>query len=228
MRDTSSSNSKLGEPGVSEAASLKLLEILEPLSRTVRVPAGRDLFSKGDDADALFVVRQGLMEISTLSDDGRRLAHIVIQPGAIFGELALFDEGVRSATVTARTDAEVWKIEASALLDELGKTPELAIELLKLSAGRLRWMSAQLEEQAFASVEVRLARRLTFLLQTMGNEGVLKISQSELAEHVGATREAVSKALGEWKDAGVIEIGRGKLKLLDPEALFQIASFGLA
>lgn len=204
---------------------MRLIELLEPLSRELRVHAREDLFTKGDNADALFVVREGLMEISTLSEDGRRLAHIVIRPGAIFGEVALLDGGRRSATVSARTDAKVWKIDAGELLSEIRRSPDLAVELLRLAAGRLRWMSAQLEEQAFESVQVRLARRLTFLLQTMGNEGVLKISQSDLSEHVGATREAVSKILSEWKEMGVIEIGRGRLKLLDPEALFEIAAF---
>ncbi len=227
MRDTAVANTNLGDLGVSQAAPERLIELLEPLSHVLQVPSGQDLVRKGDEGDALFVVREGLMEISTLSDDGRRLAHIVIRPGAIFGEVALFDGGRRSATVSARTDAQVWKIDGSVLLSAIRRSPDLAIELLRLTAGRLRWMSAQLEEQAFESVEVRLARRVTFLLQTMGNEGVLTISQSDLSEHVGATRETVSKVLSEWKDAGIIEIGRGRLKLLAPEALFEIATYGL-
>jgi len=226
MRDLFGKPQTLGEQGVSQAASERLTALMEPLSQEVKIKGGRDLFVKGDAADALYVVREGLMEIGTHSDDGRRLAHIVIRPGAVFGEVALFDGGTRSATVTAQTDTIVWRIAASKLLTEMEISSEIAIELLKLTVGRLRWMSAQLEDQTFETVETRLARRLTFLLQTMGNEGLLSISQSQLAEHVGASREAVSKVMNEWKDAGVIEIGRGRIKLLDPEALFQAAAYG--
>ncbi|MGX9356893.1 Crp/Fnr family transcriptional regulator [Roseobacteraceae bacterium S113] len=226
MHDLKTLQNNQGDLGVSKEAPDRLISLLEPLAHPVRVAKGRDLFAKGDEADALFVVRKGVMEIGTISEDGRRLAHIVIRPGAVFGEVALFDGGTRSASVSARTDAQLWKINGVALLAAIQTSPELAIELLKLTVGRLRWMSAQVEDQAFESVEVRLARRLTFLLQTMGNEGVLKISQSELSEHVGSTRETVSKILSEWKDAGVLEIGRGKLKLHDPRALFDIAAFG--
>ncbi|MEM7472980.1 MAG: Crp/Fnr family transcriptional regulator [Pseudomonadota bacterium] len=210
---------------MSQAAPDRLIALLKPLSRDLKIRRGQDVFSKGDEADALFVLQDGLMEISTLSDDGRRLAHIIIKPGAIFGEMALFDGDKRSATVTAKSDAKLWRVDATALYDEMTRTPDLAIELLKLAVGRLRWMGAQLEDQAFRPVEIRLARRVSFLLQTMGKEGEIRISQSDLAEHVGATREAVSKVLGEWREAGVIEIGRGKLKLQNPDLLFEIAEF---
>ncbi|MCY4180309.1 MAG: Crp/Fnr family transcriptional regulator, partial [Litoreibacter sp.] len=211
MRDLNISLAELGGAGISEPASDLLIELLEPISRTISVKKGRDVFSKGDTPDALFVLREGLMEISTLSDDGRKLAHIMIKPGAIFGEMALLDKDARSASVSAKTDSTLWRIEAKALLAAMREEADLGIELLKLTVSRLRWMLSQLEDQAFRPVQTRLARRVSFLLQTMGHAGEIKISQSELAEHVGATREAVSKILGEWRDAGIIEIGRGKI-----------------
>ncbi|MEM6407173.1 MAG: Crp/Fnr family transcriptional regulator [Pseudomonadota bacterium] len=225
MRDLSSAKSSFGGAGVSEPASCALIALLKPLSRNIEVKKGQELFSKGDVADALFVLNEGLMEISTLSIDGRKLSHILITPGAIFGEMALLDNNLRSASVTAKTNSKLWRVDAAMLMDEMRHTPELGLELLKLTVGRLRWIGAQLEDQAFRPVETRLARRVSFLLQTMGQAGEIKISQSELAEHVGATREAVSKILGEWRDSGTIEIGRGKIRLLEPDTLFDIADF---
>ena len=212
--------------GVSSAASGLLLELLAPLARTTILKKGQDLFVQGDEADALFVLHRGHMEISTVSEDGRRLAHILLKPGAVFGEMALFDGGVRSATVTAKERCEVWSIDRQELIQETRNNPDLAIEMLQLTIGRLRWMSAQLEDHAFQTVGVRLARRLNFLLLTIGENGVVKISQSDIAEHVGATREAVSKILSGWKERGIVELGRGKIIVLDPALLNDVAATG--
>lgn len=226
MEEIKARDFQSGGSGVSRPASARLLDMLKPLATPTRLDKGQDLFSQGDEADALYVVVDGVLEISTLSEDGRRLAHILLKPGTVFGEVALFDGGQRSATVSAKQKAELLRIARVDLLNEIQNNSGLAVELLQLTIGRLRWMSAQLEDHVFQSVPVRLARRLNFLFMTMSTNSEIRISQSELAEHVGATREAVSKILSQWRETGVVQLGRGKITILDPVGLADLADLG--
>ena len=216
-----------GVLGVSRAAPGKLLDKLAVLGTENTLRKGQDLFRQGDEADALYVLRDGLLEISTLSGDGRRLAHILLKPGTVFGEIALFDGGRRSATVTAKAHSRLLKVRESRLLEELRNNPDLAIDLLHLTIGRLRWMSEELHDYAFQPVGVRLARRLVYLLQTVGKDGAIRIGQGELAEHIGATRETVSKSLTALKERGIVEIGRGRIKVRDLDALCELGAPGV-
>lgn len=202
-----------------------LADALHALSTASVVARGQDLFQQGDEGDAIYLLKSGSLEISSLSDDGRKLTLNVLKSGDIFGEIALVDGGCRSATVTALEDSNLLRIGRQRLLAEFSDNPDLALELLRLLIRRIRWISAQLENHAFHSLEVRLARRLLFLAgQVSDRNGRVPVSQSALADHVGATREAVSKKLSEWKQLGIVEIGRGNLTICDGHALSDIAS----
>ena len=226
MSNDTPTNHRPGLLGVSVAAPNDFLDLLADLGTQTTLEEGQDLFRQGDEADGLFVLLDGLVEISTLSRDGRKLAHILLKPGTVFGEIALFDGGRRSATVTAKKPLRLIQIRRDRLLTEIQENPELAIQLLRLAIGRMRWMTEQLDDYAFQSVETRLARKLVFLSQTIGENDVIRMSQSDLAEHVGATREAVSKALAELKYNGIVDIGRGSIVLRDTHALEALASLG--
>ncbi len=155
-----------------------------------------------------------------LSREGRKLSLDVMRPGALFGEIALFDPGTRTATVTALEPSRVRGVKNADILAAIRDTPELGIDLIQLAGERMRWMSSQLNEQVFLSMPARLARKILYLTVDGSKQlSVLPLSQSELAEFVGATREAVSKTLSLWKRAGVIEATRGGVRVLDREAL---------
>ncbi|MDA5094822.1 Crp/Fnr family transcriptional regulator [Aliiroseovarius sp. KMU-50] len=221
-------NSKSGNFQVeSEAGQTDALaDALHALSTVSVVSRGQDLFQQGDEGDSIYLLKSGSLEISSLSDDGRKLTLNVLKSGDIFGEIALFDGGRRSATVTALEDSNLLQVGRQRLLAEFSDNPDLALELLGLLIRRVRWISMQLENHAFHPLEVRLARRLLFLAgQVSDRNGRISVSQSALADHVGATREAVSKKLAEWKNLGIVEVGRGNLTILDHKALSDIASF---
>lgn len=202
-----------------------LADALHALSTVVLVKRGRDLFRQGDEGDAIYLLKSGSLEISTLSDDGRKLALNVLKSGDIFGEIALVDGGRRSATVSALEDSNLLRVGRERLLAEFSANPDLALQLLGVLIRRVRWISTQLENHAFHPLEIRLARRLVFLAGQMADQnGRIPVSQSDLADHVSATREAVSKKLAEWKQLGIVEIGRGRLSILDQRALTDIAS----
>ena len=201
-------------------ASPELTDVLNALATQIDLRAGQVLFEQGDDGDALFAILSGSLEFSVLSMDGRKLALDVMKAGALFGEIALFDPGVRTATATATEASRVCRIKNADVLKAIRTAPDLGIDLIRLAGQRMRWMNSQLHEQVFLPMPTRLARKILYLtLDTSDKPDTLALSQAELAEFVGATREAVSKALATWKRSGIVESSRGGLKVLDRLAL---------
>lgn len=188
-----------------------LMAAFESSGNQISLDANEDLFRQGDVADALFLLENGGLEVSVLSEDGRKLSVNAMSAGTIFGEIGLIDEGPRSATVAATTTSRVRRLRRDILLAEMRRDPDLAMDLVRLCVDRLRWVSIQLEEQAFQPLSVRLARRVLYLLEKVGKERTLPMSQVMLSEHVGATREAVAKVISEWKADGIVSSGRGKI-----------------
>ena len=213
--------------GFLSTASAALTDMLRGLATDHRLDKGQVLFDAGDPGDALFAVVDGALEISVYSEDGRKLSLDIMRPGAILGEITLFDPGPRTATATALEPTLLRRVRHSDVLIEIRKSPDLAIDLIHLAGQRMRYMNRQLNEQVFLPVSLRLARKVLYLTQNAGTdpdkEVRLKLSQSELAEFVGATREAVSKTLSIWKKEGVVEATRGGIKVLDRTALELIA-----
>lgn len=205
-------------------ASSELRAVLESLATEVALDKGETLFEQGDDGDALFAVVSGRLEVSVTSEDGRRLVLDVMRPGSIFGEIALFDPGVRTAGIRAQEPVILRKLKNRDLTEAIREQPELGIDLLRLAGRRMRWMSGQIGDQVFLPLPARLARKVLYLSAGSGGlSNKLRISQADLADFVGATREAVSKTLSEWKRAGVVSLVRGGMEILDRAALEQLA-----
>ncbi len=206
-------------------ASTELTRMLESVATKVVLQVDEVLFEQGDDGDALYAVIEGAVEISVLSRDGRKLTLDVLRDGSLFGEIALFDPGPRTATVTAEQTTRLLKVKNADLTAAIRSKPELAVDMVRMTGQRMRWMGDQLSEQVFLPMPIRLARRILYL--THNSSDTLSLSQSELAEHVGATREAVSKTLARWKKEGAISLERGGLKVLDRHDLQITADFDL-
>ena len=214
----------LSDSGFLADASPRLKQMLAAQATEIGLERGAALFKQGDPGDALYAVLAGAMEISILSLDGRKLSLDLVGPGAVFGEIALFDPGPRTATVTAVEPSRVLRVLSADVMAELHQHPELAIDMVRLAGQRMRWMGGQLNEQVFLPVPTRLARKLLHLApQHDAGGATVRLSQAELAEYVGATREAISKTLATWKRLGVIDVGRGTLAIRDPNALRALA-----
>ena len=198
-----------------------LARLMESVATKVSLEPQDVLFEQGDAGDALYAIVSGALEVSVLSRDGRKLALDIFRTGALFGEIALFDPGPRTATVTAIEPCVLQKIKNAELLREIRSDPDLAGDLIRLAGQRMRWMGDQLSEQVFLPMPTLLARRILHLTDT--EHSTLTLSQSVLADHVGATREAVSKTMASWKKAGVISSLRGGMKVLDRSELRAIA-----
>lgn len=203
-------------------------DMLEGMAVQVTLSASDMLFHQGDPANDLFRIDEGLVEISVVSPDGRRCALNVLGEGDLLGEIALFSEGTRTASATALRDCRVSRFARRDLFSKLATDPELALEMIQLAGQRLRWMSQQFEDQAFLSAEARLARKLLFLLDRIPSANdTVEVSQAALADHVGVTRELVSKSLSGWKKRGWVALGRGRLTVLDRNALAEFSSADL-
>ncbi|SLN57858.1 cAMP receptor protein [Falsiruegeria litorea R37] len=214
----------LPETGFLAQASERLKAMLSSQATEISLERGSVLFEQGDKGDALYAITLGTLEFSILSQNGRKLSLDLMAPGAIFGEIALFDPGPRTATVTAAEPARVLRVRSADVLAQIQAHPELAGDLIRLAGQRMRWMGQQLHEQVFLPVPTRLARKLLHLASVGGHcPQTINLSQTELAEYVGATREAVSKTISGWKRMGVLDATRGALIIRDFDALRDLA-----
>jgi CRP-like cAMP-binding protein len=199
-----------------------LRRVLEALATPMDLEADAVLFEQGERGEALYAVLEGAIEISVVSREGRRLMLDLMRPGAVFGEIALFDPGPRTATARALQPTRLLKLRNTEVMAAIRETPDLAVDLVHLAGRRMREMNAQYEDHVFLPLSTRLARRLLSLTDAAAGPAV-RLSQAQLAQLVGATREAVSKTLGEWRRSGVIAASRGGLTILDPGALRVLA-----
>ena len=165
---------------------------------------GQIVFSEGDPGDRLYVIMDGKIKLGTTSNDGRESLLAVLGPGEMFGELSLFDPGPRTSTATALTETTLLGLGHEALGPWLTGRPGVAEALLKALAQRLRRTNETLADLVFSDVPGRVAKALVELSEKFGEkrpEGFYvehDLTQEELAQLVGASRETVNKALADF------------------------------
>lgn len=214
--------------------TLQQRSMIASLARHRDVQSGVWLFNQGDPGDTLYVIEHGRVEISIFGANGRRLVLNLLGARDVFGEIALLDGGERTASARVRSQARFAVIQRRDLQDLVRRDADIADALLRMLCARLRWVSAQFEDRALLPVPARLARRLGpdgFVPKSgaddaqenrtgrPGGVGILAMSQADLADSIGATREHVNRILTEWQAAGWVELGRGRLSVKDGAAL---------
>jgi CRP-like cAMP-binding protein len=204
---------KLGEDSLERIAGLCVRR---------RLRAGELLFEKGDQGDSLYGVRRGTIRIETGTEGGERLTLNVLGPGDLFGEIALLDGQARTANAVAADDCELYVLRRHDFMSFVEREPRVAIRLIELLCQRLRWMNERMEEVALLPLHMRMARRLAGLALDFGTE--LHLTQGELSEFVGGARESVSRQLQKWRRAGIVDLRRGRIIILDGERLAAEAS----
>ena len=187
--------------------------------------AGEVVFREGDDSDTCYVVRSGHARAVREHADGRQITLATFGPGDIFGELAMFDDERRSATVEAIDDLAVLGIPGIDMRALLARHPDIAVKLVIALGRRLRAANERLARQSFQTVQSRVAGVLAQLVDQARSEGagegdvLLTATQTELAQLAGSSRESASRFLAVLERAGVISQGRGRLTVHDPAAL---------
>lgn len=186
---------------------------------------GDVLFHEGDSGDRLYIVVDGKVKLGRSAPDGRENLLAVMGPGQMFGELSLFDPGPRSATVTAVTDATFASLSHEDLLRWLDGRPTVARTLLTQLASRLRKSNDVVADLVFSDVPGRVAKALLDLSDRFGrtaDDGVHvhhDLTQEELAQLVGASRETVNKALADFASRGWIRLEPRSVVIMDIERL---------
>jgi CRP/FNR family transcriptional regulator len=190
-----------------------------------RFGANEVVFREGDESSTCYVVRSGHARAIREHGDGRSITLATFGPGDIFGELAMFDDERRSATVEAIEETEAIAILAGDMRRLLREHPDIAVKLLSALGRRLRETNERLARQSFQTVQSRVAAVLSQLVEAAREEGagdgdvLITSTQAELAQLAGSSRESASRFLAVLERAGIITQGRGKLVVHEPEAL---------
>jgi CRP-like cAMP-binding protein len=193
-------------------------EALRASGHALGVAAGEAVLLEGDCSGRVMFVEPGTVRVSVARRDGDEVLLGFRGPGDILGEQAALDGLPHGQTVRAVSEARLVSIPREAFLELLLARPGLSPALHRLQVRRLREADALRVEQATVDVAGRLARRLAELRGVSGEAG-LAISQQELANWVGASREAVTKGLAKLRRRGIVETKRGRIVVLDPEGL---------
>ena len=186
---------------------------------------GAVIFAEGDPGDRLYVVMHGKVKLGSQADDGRENMFAVLGPGEMFGELSLFDPSPRQANAVALTDVTLLGLANESLQPWLTGRPEVAIGLLRALARRMRKTHGSLSDLVFTDVPGRVAKALIELAKKFGehqNNGVRvnhDLTQEELAQLVGASRETVNKALADFAQRGWIVLEQKSVLILELDRL---------
>lgn len=196
-----------------------LLLTLAQACRPMKINRGQFIFLQDDPSEKAFLVHSGCISIMLESSDGRKLVINEMRAGDFFGEVGLLTSHPRSSSALARTDGELLVIPRQTFISVLESEPRLVRRMLEMTATRLRASSERESALAFLNAQGRLARLLLQLGQQELEKGYITISQEELAERTGQTRQTVAKALGRWRRAGWLITGRGRIMILNPTEL---------
>ena len=205
------------------------LDRLIQATTTRRLASKEVLFRKGDPGNQLFGVLTGSLKVTGVGTDGKDVVFRLMRPGEVVGEIALLDGETRSATVAAVEATSLVTLHRRDFVPFLEQHPRAAIRLAAVMAERVRRLSERAEDRQTMSLPARLAKRLLALAAEHGVRPVvggpveIRLSQQDLADLVGTTRESVNKQLRIWEDGGIVSLGRGRTVLRQPKLLAEIA-----
>jgi CRP-like cAMP-binding protein len=207
-------------------------EALDQLCRYAKhtvLKRGATIFSKGDPGKSLYAVISGTVKISLSSRDGRNAILNLVGPGETFGEMSVLSGQPRSADATANTNCELYVIDSRDFLPFVKSQPELSMKFIELLCAKLRWTSDQVEQVILRDLPGRLASALLGLTERrkLEPEGqAIAITQQEISEMVGMTRESINKQLRAWAGRNWVRLEHGAIVVLDPVSLRELAEAG--
>lgn len=200
----------------------ELLQQLRSHARLKTIERGATVFAKGDPGTSLFAIHEGQVKVISFSAEGKYAVFNVLSAGDIFGEIALLDGGERTADVIAITECRLLVIERRDFLPLVHSSPDVAQKLIEVLCGRLRNTSRQVEEVMFLDLSAKLARTLLRLGESAGGSKIA-LTQSEIAQIIGASRESTNKQLRDWENLNWIHLERGEIVLIDLQSLAAVA-----
>lgn len=200
------------------------------LARIVVVPPRKTVCQSGEPGDAMYVVMSGRAKVSLVSQDGKEIILSFIEPGQVFGEMSLLDGLPRSANVSTMEESRLLVLWRKDLVPYLEQHPGVTLKLLAALSQKLRKTNGLIEDLYFLNLPARLARLLTNLSEQygktvpQGREIGLKLSQEELGNLVGSSRESINKQFRIWVEAGLMEYQQGILVIKQPEVFAELSA----
>jgi CRP/FNR family cyclic AMP-dependent transcriptional regulator len=188
----------------------------------VRLEKGQILFTEGEPAQAMYVIRSGQVKIFMLSSDGREQVLRIASAGDCFNEVPIFDEGSNPANAQAVERAELWGIRRTDMRRLVEEHPAIAIGFLKAFAGKLRYFTRKVEDLSFRSVTSRVAKLLLEIAEDDGRGGLRlkqQFTQQEMAGVVGTAREMIGRAFKALEKEGAIRLDRHRVVIVSRAAL---------
>jgi CRP-like cAMP-binding protein len=204
-----------------------VIEHLGSYMRRRTLARGETIFSKGDPGTGLMGVLSGSVKISVPSADGRDIVLNIIHEGEVFGEIALLDGRPRTADATAMTPCELIVIERRDFVPFLRSQPDLIMLVVEILCSRLRWTTQQVQDVTFLDLRTRLAKALLRLCadnEAAASAGKLTITQREISQMIGRSRESTNKQLRIWAKQGWVRLQRGAVTVLHPDKLAEVAA----
>lgn len=206
---------------LAEADLARVIDVAVPR----RFEPNRVIFREGDESDTCYIVRSGHARAVREHADGRTISLAHFGPGDFFGELAMFDDERRSATVETLDEVDAIAILGADMRRLLREHPDIAVKLVISLGRRLREANERLTRQSFQTVQSRVAGVLRDLVEQAHAEGaaerdvLVRITQADVAQLAGSSRESASRFLAVLERAGVVTQGRGRVTVHDPGAL---------
>lgn len=186
------------------------------------------VYRRGDAPEGFYHVAQGRVRFTALSPEGRELVLDYAEVGTWFGEIGLFDDGQRVVDAFVAVESELLVIPREPLLELAYREPSILIQVIRLLSRHVRLAGDLLVDSAFLGLGPRLVRRLLKLVALQVPSAPaeasveIKVAQDELGRLCGGTRESVGRQLKEWEREGLVELGYGKIRLLDRKALARV------
>lgn len=200
------------------------------LARRSTYRRGEVVFHRHDPADAMHLITKGRFDVRIATALGDEVALAIWGPGDIFGELAVLTDRDRTATVTALEPGETLVVRGSEVRRLAHRHPSLDEVLVRVLAERVAFLSERLVEAYTVDAETRVARRVLELARVYGGGAapvVIPLIQDELAALAGTSRATVNRVLRDAERRGLVELGRGRTILLDPEGMGRLARTGI-
>ncbi len=196
---------------------------LDRLTTITNVARGRVFYQPEDVSEVLFLIKQGRVQLYRISPEGKKLVIATLGAGTVFGEMALLGQQMHNAFAEALDDCLILVMSRADLERLILNKPSVGLRMLEITGRRLSDAEARLEDMAFKGIPARLASLLLRLAAERSSNDIVGLTHQDLAETIGTYRETATQVLNDLKAQGLIEIGRKRIGLLDPQRLAEIA-----
>lgn len=213
----------LSELTVFQDLTPREMEELNRITTMSTVKKGRVFYRPEEPGEVLFILKEGRVQLYRISPEGKKLVITTLGPHTLFGEMALLGTKMHNTFAEAVEDCLICVMSRTDLERLILSKPQVALRILEITGKRLREAEERLESMAFKGIPARLASLLLRLAEEQGSDEVTGLTHQDLAESVGTYRETATQVLNDLKSQGLIEIGRKRIKILDKEALYEIA-----